>query len=409
MRRQRVNVIQEHIGHAVEVMLPYRAQLDGLSGKLCRSAQRLTRMPCTGGNEVRLLVDGGVAFSAMLEAIANAKQYVLVQFFIVQEGTLSEVYRDVLSRKAREGVPVYFLYDELGSRKLRRRYVRSLKDAGIHVSSYRAVLGRAHRLQLNFRNHRKVTVVDGHTAFVGGLNLSDEYLGRNPRLRPWRDTHLQVFGPAALATQLSFFEDWHWATGDVLDLTWNPRSGTSGRAVSVIPTGPADTLEACQLLILQAIHAASERLWIASPYFVPGPAVCAALQLAVVRGVDVRILLPQNPDHRLVYLAAFSYYEEMELAGVGIYRYQPGFMHQKVMLIDDNMASVGTVNLDNRSFHLNFEITMLVVDSTFAQSVRNMLEEDFARSEKARAHELQNRGALFRLSVLVARLFAPIL
>jgi cardiolipin synthase len=168
-------------------------------------------------------------------------------------------------------------------------------------------------------------------------------------------------------------------------------------------------VDVCQLFMLEAINSATERLWIASPYFVPGPAIAAALQSAAIRGVDVRILLPQNPDHILVYLAAFSYYEEMDRAGVSIHRYQPGFMHQKVVLIDGTMATVGTVNLDNRSFHLNFELTVLVADGGFAGQVKEMLERDFALSKRASVQDFTKRSVPFRLAVQLCRLLAPIL
>ncbi len=402
-------VIEAQAHRAVTAMLPFRDEPCGEVGSLCQTTERLTRLPCTTGNAVDAFVAGGDAFSTMLETISTAKRYVLVQFFIVEEGALSEAFAEVLEQKAREGIRVCFLFDELGSRKLSRRYLRALQAAGIHVSSYRAVMGPGYRLQLNFRNHRKITVVDGDVAFVGGLNLGDEYLGKHGQYQEWRDTHLRVRGPAVLGLQLSFLEDWHWATGEVLELDWAEPATVGNQRVSVVPTGPDDELNACGLFVLHAIHAAQRRLWIASPYFVPDPAICAALELAVVRGVDVRILLPQNPDHRLVYLASFSYYHEMELAGVGIYRYQPGFMHQKVILVDDQMASVGTVNLDNRSFHLNFEVSVLVVDESFAHGVARMLETDFHQSRRASVADIARRGLLFRLFVRIARLFAPIL
>jgi cardiolipin synthase len=346
----------------------------------------------------------------MLEDIAAAEGYVFIQSFIVEEGRLAEELAAVLRQKALEGVAVHFLFDELGSRKLSRRYRQHLQSSGIRVASYRSVMGRGYRLQLNFRNHRKLTVIDGRVAYTGGLNLADEYLGRHPRLGPWRDTHVRIRGPAVLGLQLSFAEDWHWATGEQLGLDCGKEEPAPGcQAVAVVPTGPADDVDVCQLFMLEAINSATERLWVASPYFVPGPAIAAALQSAAIRGVDVRILLPQNPDHILVYLAAFSYYEEMDRAGVSIHRYQPGFMHQKVVLIDDTMATVGTVNLDNRSFHLNFELTVLVADGGFAGQVKEMLERDFVLSKRASVQDFTQRSVPFRLAVLLCRLLAPIL
>jgi cardiolipin synthase len=384
---------------------------DPVSGAVCEAAERLVGLPVTSANKIRLLPRGSDAFDVMLQAIAQARDYVLVQFFIVANGHLSEQYKQILSECARRGVRVYFLYDEVGSRKLSRRYVRELAEAGIGVSSFHSTRGRGNQFQLNFRNHRKVTVVDGHTAFVGGLNLSDEYVGRSRRFRSgWRDTHVSIAGPSVQCLQLAFLEDWHWATGEMPELCWTPRPVVdTGQTALILPTGPADELETCQLFVLHAIQAARERIWIASPYFVPGPGIVAALQLAAVRGVDVRILLPGVVDHWLAYFAAFSYYPEMLAAGVRLYSYQHKFMHQKVILVDRELAAVGTVNLDNRSFHLNFEMTVLVADRQFADEVAGMLSEDFEHSQAATAADLDQRGFLFRLAAQVSRLLAPIL
>ena len=409
-RRAGKERIDELARRALDRLAEFRADVPGTAGQLCATGERLTGIPCTEANDVDLLTDGAAAFTTILDAVKSAKSYVLMQFFIVEEGRLSGEFARVLTEKARQGVRVHFLYDEVGSHRLGHRYPRQLTQAGVRVSSYRAVTGRRHRLQLNFRNHRKTTIVDGRVAFVGGLNLADEYAGCSPKLGPWRDTHVSVRGPVVQAIQLAFLEDWHWATGETPDLTWEP-CAAAGRShkILALPTGPADRIEAYQLFLLDAIHAAREKLWIASPYFVPDPAVCAALQLAVVRGVDVRVLLPHNPDHLLVYLAAFSYYEEMLLAGVKLYRYQPGFMHQKVLLIDEALATVGTANLDSRSFHLNFEMTLAVADHEFAAEIRAMLERDFGQSRQARLTDFTERGLTFRLAVLVSRLLAPIL
>ncbi len=402
--------VNELARRAIDGMMEYRTELPSELGSLFRSGELLEGLPATAANNLDLLIDGGAAFSVMLEAIAAAQRYVLVQFFIVEEGRLSNEYRRVLAERAAAGVAVYFLYDEFGSRKLPRRYLRELQEAGIHVSPFKTSRGVGNRFRLNFRNHRKVTVVDGRMAFLGGLNLGDEYIRHGPRTGAWRDTHVRVCGPAVQCVQLAFLEDWHWATGQIPELEWQcvPAQGRPQR-VLVMPTGPADELETCKLLVLSIIHSAQRRLWIASPYFVPGPEVTAALQLAVVRGVDVRVILPDHPDHLLVYLASFSYYREMMQAGVRLYRYGSGFMHQKVILVDDDLTTVGTANLDSRSFRLNFEITLLAADREFAADIQDMLRHDLEHCRRAQLTDFTERGLLFRLSVHLARLFAPVL
>jgi cardiolipin synthase len=234
-------------------------------------------------------------------------------------------------------------------------------------------------------------------------------MGRNPKIGPWRDTHVKVQGPAVQCVQLSFLEDWYWATHQVPEMDWTPQPAPTGDLpVLALSTGPADDLETCGLFFVHAIHSARRRIWIASPYFVPDRQVISALQLAALRGVDVRIILPQNPDHLLVYLSSFSYVAKTAPAGVKFYRYERGFMHHKIMIVDDRAATVGTANLDNRSFRINFEITLLFADRDFNRRVTRMLVDDLGRCKPALASDLHNRPIWFKIAVRVARLMAPI-
>ncbi len=368
---------------------------------------RLTGWPLTGGNDIHLLINGHDAFAAMYRAIDDATDYILMQFFIVRDDRLGRDMQQRLIERARSGIRVYFLYDEIGSHQLSKSYVRKMTEAGVQVTAFRSSHAPWSRLQVNFRNHRKITIVDGRVAFVGGLNLGDEYVGRSKRFGPWRDTHAEVRGPAILPIQMAFLQDWNFCTHDTPDLCWVPETAGNQKAL-VAATGPADELENCHLLYLRAINAARHRLWIASPYFVPDHSIVAALQLAALRGVDVRIILPQKPDHYLVYLSAFSYLSEMLSVDVKLYRYQPGFMHQKVMLMDDTVASVGTVNLDNRSLYLNFELSLIVVDERFHRQVRAMFEEDFSNSTLMTQSEHDERPLWFKIAVRIARIMSPI-
>jgi cardiolipin synthase len=245
---------------------------------------------------------------------------------------------------------------------------------------------------------------------MGGINVGDEYMGRSKKFGHWRDTQVELRGPCVAAVELSFLQDWHWATGKMLGLpVVPPPIEAQGHATAIIiPSGPADEIRTCTLMLLGAISMAKRRLWIASPYFVPDETVYDALQLAALRGVDVRIMLPAMPDHLLVYLAAFSYLESAEAVGVKFYRYHSGFLHQKVLLVDDDLAGVGSVNLDNRSMLLNFELTAFFADPAFAAKMAEMLEKDFAHCERATPGDLHKRGLFFRFSVRIARLFSPI-
>lgn len=368
---------------------------------------RMLKTAMHGGNALTLLVDGEEAFAAMFAAIAKAERYVLVQFFIIHDDRLGGRLRDALLERAAAGVDICVLYDGIGSHALPDSYVATLRNGGIQVHPFATRRWR-NRFQLNFRNHRKVLVVDGTHGFVGGLNAGDEYLGEKPPLTPWRDTHLRIEGPAVADLQRAFAEDWYWVTGERPPS--QPPPERCGRAnTMIVATGPADRQESCSLFFTQAIHAATKRVWITTPYFVPDQAVFGALRLAVFRGVDVRVLIPIRPDHKTVFMASTLYAHEATLAGIRMFRYRPGFIHQKVMLIDDDTAVVGSMNLDNRSFRLNFEITSLNVDEAFASDVEAMLQRDFAESDEVNPNDYRRLSYFRRVALHVARLFDPVL
>ncbi|TCP13056.1 cardiolipin synthase [Crenobacter luteus] len=374
-----------------------------------RTWSRLAGLPTTGHNRARLLVDGEATFAAILAAVGAARHCVLVQSFIVHDDATGRALQRVLIERAAAGVRVHFLYDSIGSHALPARYIESLRAAGVEAHAFVATRGVVNRFQVNFRNHRKLVVVDGERAFVGGHNVGDEYLGRRPPLSPWRDTHVELLGPVAALLQLCFTEDWYAATQRVPALRMPKQADGGTVACQVIPSGPADRFETGSLMFVEAIHAARRRLWLSSPYFVPDEAVSAALRLAVLRGVDVRVLLPSRPDHRVVFAASTLYACEAARAGVQVFRYRPGFLHQKVVLVDDEIALIGSANLDNRSFRLNFELTVATIDAHFAREVEAMLAADFARAEPLGPGALAALPLWRRVGMSLARLFAPIL
>ncbi len=401
------------IDHLVEKLcarlLPFKTPFPADTTRFA-TLEEFTLLPLTAGNTARLLVDGPDTFAAIFHAIDNAQSYLLLQFFIIRDDHLGRDLQQRLIAKAKAGVLVHFLFDEIGCIGLPRRYISELRDAGVHMQPFNTRRGWWNRFQINFRNHRKIVVADGQSAFVGGHNVGDEYVGKSKRFGHWRDTHVEVHGPAVAAVEFSFLQDWHWATGNALTLpiTTPISPDPNGIPAIVIPSSPADDLETCTFTLLAIINADKSSLWISSPYFVPDETLYDALQLAALRGVDVRIILPAVADHLLVYLSAFSYLDSGERVGVKFFRYTAGFLHQKVWLIDDDLAAVGTANLDNRSLRLNFEITLLFADKSFAATVADMFEKDFANSRPAPADELKKSSLLFRFSVRLARLFAPV-
>ena len=382
----------------------------GSRADLWRELEALTGLRPTGGNAVRLLIDAEQTFADLFAGIEAAERQVLVQFYALDGGELGGALLERLEAKAREGVSVRLLHDRLGSWELDDAELDHLRRAGGEALSFAAKGRWTGRLQLNFRNHRKVAVVDGRRAWVGGLNAEQVCLGRDPRLRTWRDTHLAIEGPAARSLQLGFLEDWSWASGELPELDW-PEAGESreGAGVAVLPTGPADEVDTLALAFAAAFSAARRRLWISTPYFLPDERVTAALQLAALRGVDVRLLLPSVSDHRIVHLASLAQHEEMAVAGVRLFRYSPGFLHQKVALIDDDLCLIGSGNLDNRSLRLNFETTVAVRDEGLAGELESALARDFSLSQEQPPDALARRRLVTRVSARVARLFAPVL
>jgi cardiolipin synthase len=368
----------------------------------------LATLPFTGGNDGRLLIDGDATFDAIFEGIAAATDYVLAQFYIIHDDAIGQRFKEALMTKAREGVRVYLLYDDVGSLKLPDRYKDDLTAAGVQVSSFSGRRSGIKRFRLNFRNHRKIVVVDGLRAYMGGLNVGDEYLGRDPAIGRWRDTHLALEGPAVQGVQFAFLKVWYYGCEEVLAVRWEPTPSPADRRALVLASGPADDLETCGLLYAHLADSAEKRIWIASPYFVPDGRVLGALQLAALRGVDVRIIMPRDSDSWLFKYVPYAYLPDIERAGAKVYLWEDGFMHQKVVLVDDDYAAVSTANLDNRSFRLNFEVTALVADDGFIEDVEAMLLADLERSRPMTIEEVRSKPWWFRVLARASFLTAPI-
>ncbi|WEJ57196.1 cardiolipin synthase [Devosia sp. FJ2-5-3] len=374
---------------------------------------QVSELPFLHGNDVELLIDGKATFDSIFEGIEAAQEYLLVQFYIVRDDELGQQLAERLIAKARQGVQVRLLYDDIGSTGMPKRFRTQLRDAGIKVAGF----NQRHKFlrvygptRMNYRNHRKIVVADGKHAWVGGHNVGIEYLGKDPRYGHWRDTHVRVSGPAALGCALLFREDWEWATGERLPANPPKELETPGdQSVLVMGSGPADKLEECAIAYVDLIGRARERLWIVSPYFVPDTDIRTALFAARLRGVDVRIMLPDNPDHALVWLASMAHADGMVEHGISVYRYTDGFLHQKVVLMDDEIATVGSVNFDNRSFAINFEITLWFADRKTVDAVEAMLLEDFKSCREVSSSELETRPMTLYFLTQAARLLSPLL
>ena len=401
---------QKLVNYAYREILEFKALLPSDFNSLEKLAAAFTPLPFTSHNEIELLINGQQTYAQMLNAIANAKDYILLQSYIINSDEEGNKFKEALILKAKEGVRINVLYDEVGSHKLSRIYLQSLRQNDIKISAFRTTQGKGNRWQINFRNHRKILIIDGQIAFMGGLNIGNEYLGKDPRFGYWRDTHLKLQGPTVKCLQTTFLRDWYWATKEIPTVCWEIQKKRQHQQTAfILATDPADKVQACTLFFLNLINQAQKRLWIASPYFVPDDSILNALKLAAMRGVDVRIILPNRPDHLLVYLCSFSYYAELGEAGIKLYRYRSGFMHQKVILCDRTIAGVGTVNFDNRSFFLNFEVMTFILAPDLIESIEVMLLDDLNASSLVDFSQYQKKSFGFKLAARVSRLLAPIL
>ena len=377
-----------------------------------RVLEKFSPTPILYSGPPRLLIDGDQIFEAVFDIIEAAKSHIVVQFYIFRDDGLGRRLHEALVRRAREGVHVRLIYDGIGARGVSRAYWDGLRAAGVDVKEFHLIRRLPKMMRLNYRNHRKLVAADGRIAIVGGPNIADEYLGLDPAFGDWRDTAVEITGPAALVAQAAFDVDWLWAGGDpnaCHKMPPLPTEEAQETPVLMLPTGPADPLPACSLALMHLITSATSRLWLTTPYFVPDLDVLSALKLAALKGVDVRVMIPDRPDHTIVWLAGFAYADEILRAGVKLYRYKAGFMHQKVMLVDDHVSAIGTVNFDNRSLHLNFENTALIFDMTFATETAAMLEADFARSTLVNEQGYATFSPIVRMLAPATRLLAPLL
>lgn len=379
-------------------------------GSLGQSLTGITGMPACSGNSVQLLRDGNDTYEALAKAIQNAHRSILIEFFIIRNDRVGNNLLRLLVRKARAGVCVHVIYDEIGSHKLPRGYLRTLTDAGVRVASFN---GRrfwwSSFLRINYRNHRKLVIIDSTLAYLGSLNVGLEYIRQQGKTY-WRDTFAGLRGPIVAQCLLSFAEDWQRATGEDISELAQQQEEAGTVTCRLIPSGPDDTpINAWELTLLEMAYRARRRLWLASPYFVPNDAVYAALTAAALRGVDVRILVPGKGDSTMANLALLTYLPELSYSGIQLLAYTPGFLHEKIALADESACCIGTANLDERSLRLNFELTLLMEDTDAAGRIRQLLIDDMKQARPLTPQYRHSIGFFTRLAAHLCRLLAPIL
>jgi cardiolipin synthase len=374
-------------------------------------ACRVRAFPVSGGNSVALYHDTALAFDALLAAVAAAQHHIHLEFYIVRNDATAGRLIALLAEKAQAGVEVRLLYDAMGSVHLKGRTLRPLLKAGGRATAFLPLNPLRSRIQVNLRNHRKLAVIDGHTAFTGGMNIGDEYLGLCDGFSYWRDSFLKLEGPAVAGMQRVFSEDWDFASGEALNGdAYFPELSEAGRAVvQVVESGPDQDIKAIRELFFAAILSARERLWVATPYFVPDPGLLDALRLARYRGVDVRLLTVLRPDHWITWYAGRYYFPALLDTGAEIYRYKRGMMHAKLMIADGRWAMVGSANLDNRSLHLSFEAGCVLHSPALVAELEEQFRRDVSDSVRLDADAFAARGFASRLTENACRLLSPLL
>lgn len=363
-------------------------------------------------NRVEVLNNGEETFPALFEALEGAQKFIHLEYYIITEGRLATQLKDILLRKAAEGVEVRIIYDDLGSWSLSKEFIRELQQAGIQIYPFLPV--RFHHLanKANYRNHRKIVVIDGEIGFVGGLNIADRYVDGVPGIGIWRDTHLKVIGEVVTSLQVIFLIDWYFVRQELLlnKEEYLPYVQAEGNTiVQTVTSGPDSDWASIQQAYFTLINMAKRYVFISTPYFMPGETTLNALKTAAMSGVDVRILLPHKSDSRLTHWCTRSYVEELLLAGVKIYWYEKGINHSKVIIVDGIVASVGTANMDLRSFEQNFEVSLIIYDREVVKKLATDFTTDLKSSKESAMHRWKFRPKRERVCESVARLFAPVL
>ena len=365
----------------------------------------------TNNNEVKVLRNGNETFPEIFRCIEQAKHHIHLEYYIVEDDTIGNYLRELLIIKAKEGVEVRFIYDDVGSWQLKRKWLRTMSDAGVKVDCFMRVRFPNLTSRVNYRNHRKILVVDGETAFVGGLNFADRYQDGVPGIGPWRDTHVKVTGGGATSLQIIFMADWYFVSKEILrgENYFKPLELGDGKLVQISASGPDSDWESIGQAYFSAIASATDYVYISTPYLMPTADIMTALKTSALGGIDVRIIVPGLSDAVTSKWGTNSYIEELLESGVKIYFYKAGFIHSKVIVVDGIFSSVGTANLDFRSLETNFEVNAMIYNEEIANILTNQFLDDQDKSEAVILEEWIKRPRMNKIKESFARILSPML
>lgn len=406
-------MVQEQVQQIREGSYPFLTKEDKRHQDLIYLTLANNNAILTQYNEVEIFIDGKDKFESLFRDIEAAKDHIHLQYYIFRDDKLGTRLIDLLTQKAKEGVEVRILYDEMGSRRIKKRSFNKLKQAGGEVEVFFPSKIPLMNLRVNFRNHRKLVIIDGKIGYVGGFNVGDEYLGLNKKFGYWRDTHLRIRGNAVHATQIRFILDWNQASerNDIYYADhYFPDIHPSGDVpIQVVTSGPDSEWEQIKNGYIKMIASARKSIYIQTPYFIPDASILDILRIAALSGLDVRIMIPNKPDHMFVYWATLSYIGELLKAGAKVFIYNNGFIHAKMIVVDEEIATVGTANIDVRSFKLNFEVNAFMYDRQTAERLTEIFKRDMEKSKQLTYDEYIQRPIYIRFKESISRLLSPIL
>ena len=369
--------------------------------------------PFTTNNKVNIFVDGNEKFESLIKDIEDAKDHIHLEYFIIKDSQIGQKIKDLLIKKSKENVKVKILYDDVGCWRFwfHRKFFNEMKSNGIEIVPFLPTKFPIIGGKLNYRNHRKIVVIDGYIGYTGGINIGDEYMGRNKKFGYWRDTHIRIEGTSVYMLQMTFLIDWYYNTKKVLlDKKYFPKLMNFGNSmIQIVASGPDSDWEAIHYAYFSAICQAKKSIYIETPYFIPDDSLLRSLKSAALSGVDVRIIFPKIADHKIVNTASYSYFDDILKSGGKVYLYNKGFIHSKAIIIDNIIASTGSANMDLRSFMLNFEINAFIYDEEIITRMKNDFFEDLKNSEELDFDKFKNRSMAKKAKESVARLFSPIL
>lgn len=363
-------------------------------------------------NEVTVYTDGTEKFDALIDAIDQAEKFIHIQYYIIKKDILFERIVKHLVKKAKEGVEVRLLCDGMGGRFVKKSYWRELQKQGIQTAIFFPALLKRLQLRINYRNHRKIAVIDGKTGFVGGFNIGKEYIGLDKKFGYWRDLHLKIEGTAVSQLQIRFILDWNYAAKDDLfsqEGYFPDIRGRGNTGIQIISSGPDSRYQQIRDNYMRLISKAKKNIYIQTPYFIPDDAMMAALRIAAMSGVDVKLMIPCKPDHPFVYWATYSFVGDLLEAGAKCYTYDNGFLHAKCIMADGLAACCGTANMDMRSFYLNFEVNAVIYSSKVTRQLEDIFLKDLGKSTEITMYDYSRRKLLIRMKEQVSRLLSPIL